>query len=157
MIVVNISDCKIVSGEAQDLITYSLGSCLGVSVFDPVTMVGGLIHCMLPLAKIAESKPNFNPLMFVDTGFTFMLNELFKMGASKKNLVVKAAGCAEFMDPQHYFNIGERNFTVFRKILWKNGIILKNSDVGGKISRTVILRMKTGQTLLRSGGKEWEL
>ena len=42
-----------VTNRAEDvLVTYSLGSCVGLSLFDPVAGVGGLIHCMLPLSRI---------------------------------------------------------------------------------------------------------
>ena len=47
-VVVGISDCKI-SGDSEDLlITYALGSCIAVILYDPVVKVGGMLHYMLP-------------------------------------------------------------------------------------------------------------
>jgi chemotaxis protein CheD len=71
-IVVGISDLK-VSGNAGDiLITYALGSCVGVAVYDPVGKVGGLLHFMLPDSSIDETKAKRNPAMFADTGIPLL-------------------------------------------------------------------------------------
>ena len=59
---------KLSTNEGDVLVTYSLGSCLGLSLWDPVAHVGGLIHCMLPLSKIDPVKAKTNPYMFTDTG-----------------------------------------------------------------------------------------
>ena len=45
---------------------------------------------------------------------------------------------------EDYFKIGQRNFTTFRKLLWKNGFIIANQEVGGSISRTMVLELNSG-------------
>ena len=147
-----------VSGKADDvLITYSLGSCLGLSLFDPTAGVGGMIHCMLPLSKIDPEKAKRTPAMFVDTGVPLLLQEMFDLGAKRKSIVAKAAGCGQLLDDKKLFKIGERNYTVLRKILWKNSILIASEDVFGTASRTMTLRLADGATLIKSGGKEVEL
>jgi chemotaxis protein CheD len=79
------------------------------------------------------------------------------MGASKSRLIVKAAGGAQLMDQHKIFNIGERNFLILRKILWKNNILMKNSDVGGMLSRTVRFEIDTGRVTVKSSLGETEL
>ncbi len=54
-------------GEKDMLVTYALGSCLGLMIYDPAVQVGGLLHAMLPLSKINPEKAKTNPFMFVDT------------------------------------------------------------------------------------------
>ena len=49
--VVVVSDMK-TGKEGDTLITHALGSCLGLTIYDPVAKVGGLLHAMLPLSKI---------------------------------------------------------------------------------------------------------
>lgn len=154
---VNISDMAISQNREDKLITYSLGSCVGVSLYDSVVGVGSLIHCMLPLSKVDSQKAKIKPYMFVDTGLQMMLKEMFDRGATRQNIVAKVAGGAKLLDKKSLFRIGERNYTVVRKILWKNNILLDGEDVGGTISRTVTLVMETGQTIIKSAGKEWEL
>lgn len=157
VVVVGISDIKISDKPDDTLITYSLGSCIGVTMFDPVTKVGGMIHYMLPLSKISPDKAKTKPAMFADTGITQLLNKLYKLGAVKKRLIVKAAGGSELLDQNKVFNIGERNFLILRKLMWKNNILIKASDVGGNISRTMKMEVSTGRVIIKSAGREFEL
>ena len=143
----------IVTNKADDvLVTYSLGSCVGIACYDPEICVGSLIHCMLPLSKIDPTKAKNNPYMFTDTGVSAMLQSLFNIGAQRKRLVVKVAGGSSLLDEKGMFKIGERNYTVLRKVLWKNNIMIDAEDVGGNSSRTMYLHMNTGETVIKSGG-----
>jgi chemotaxis protein CheD len=148
----------VTTGASDVIITYSLGSCLGVTVYDPQTKVGGMVHCQLPTCSTEDkTKAATNPAMFVDTGVSLLFKKFFEAGGSKSRTIVKAAGCAAILDSNCFFRIGERNITLFRKLLWKNGIILKGSEVGGDISRTLVLDMASGRTLIRSKGEEREI
>ncbi|MFP4458836.1 MAG: chemotaxis protein CheD [Candidatus Zixiibacteriota bacterium] len=157
MLVVGISDMKISTDPLETLVTYSLSSCIGLALYDPVAKVGGLVHCMLPLSKIDPAKAKENPFMFTDTGVTGLLQGLFDKGATRKNIVAKAAGAATLLDEKGMFRIGERNYTVMRKILWKNNILIKSEDVGGNVPRTMYLHITGGKTEIKSQGKVTEL
>jgi chemotaxis protein CheD len=156
-IVVDIADAKISTHPHDVIVTYSLGSCVGVVVHDPEAMVGGLVHCMLPLSSVDPRKAEEKPFMFVDTGITRFLQMLFDKGLARSRAVVKVAGCSKILDNSNLFRIGERNYTVLRKLLWKNGLMIKAESVGGSVSRTIRLEMSTGRCLMRSGGTESEL
>ena len=157
-IVVGVADMAVSKNPNDEIITYALGSCLGITVYDPVVQVGGMIHIMLPMSTIDAEKAKNKPYMFVDTGVPILFNECYKAGAVKSRLIVKVAGGARFKtEGQDYFNIGQRNFTILRKLLWKNGILLKTYDVGGSISRTLSMDIKTGTVLIKSNGTVREL
>jgi len=146
-----VGDMKIgVDGDM--VVTHALGSCLGLVVFDPAVKVGGLLHAMLPLSSINPEKARANPAMFVDTGVPLLFNALYEKGAVKSRLVVKAAGCGNPMGKNEVFKIGERNYTVLKKLLWKNNILLEAEDVGGMVSRTIHFDVSSGQVVLSSGG-----
>jgi len=151
--VVMVSDIKI-GREGDSLITHALGSCLGLTVYDPVAKLGGLLHAMLPLSKINMDKARANPAMFVDTGVPVLFRKLYEMGAQKNRLIVKAAGCGNPLGKDEMFKIGERNYTLLKKLLWKNNVLLKADDVGGTESRTVRFDVSTGQVIISSGGKD---
>ena len=156
-IIVGVADMRF-STEADDtIITYSLGSCIGLTLFDSEKRIGGLIHCMLPLSKIDAAKATANPFMFIDSGVSVFLKALFDLGAQRKTLVAKVAGGAQIMDDKGLFNIGERNNTVVRKMLWKNEILISGEDVGGSTPRTMSLDLATGKTVLKISGEEMEL
>lgn len=156
-IIVNIADARVSNCVDDVLVTYSLGSCLGVAIYDPEVRVGGLIHCMLPLSSVDRKKAEVNPFMFVDSGMTRFLTMLFEQGLARSRAIVKVAGCSQILDKGNLFRIGERNHTVLRKILWKNGLMIKAEHIGGSLSRTVRLEIATGRCLLRAGGVESEL
>lgn len=154
--VVVVSDMK--TGKDGDfLITHALGSCLGLTIYDPVVKVGGLLHAMLPLSKINKDKAKANPYMFVDTGVPVLFKTLYDLGAQKKRLIVKAAGCGNPLGKNEMFKIGERNHTLLKKLLWKNNVLLTAEDVGGTKSRTVRFDVSTGQVIISSAGEESEL
>ena len=154
--VVVVGDMKV--GKKEDLIvTYALGSCLGLTVYDPIAQVGGMLHAMLPLSNINPKKAEANPFMFVDTGVLKLFKKVYSMGGQKTRLVVKAAGCGQPLGKNVMFKIGDRNYTILKKLLWKNGILLNAKDIGGTGGRTVYFDLSTGRTIISSKGLETEL
>lgn len=154
---VGISEMKVSKNPGDTLVTYSLGSCIGVALFDPDAGVGGLIHCMLPLSRLDPTKAQQNPQMFTDTGVPALIQSLLDKGGTRKRMIAKVAGAASPLNDNGMFKIGERNYTVLRKVLWKNEILIAAEDVGGTIARTMTLCISNGKTTIRSGGTEREL
>ncbi len=154
LLVVGVGDLKVSDDPGEVLVTYALGSCIGLCLYDPVRRVAGLLHYMLPLSKVNPKKAETNPAMFGDTGIPLLFKEMFDRGCRKKDLVVKAAGGGNIKDEKGVFNIGKRNQTVLRKILWKNDILLAAEDLGGRKSRTVRLFVEDGRMLVSSQGME---
>jgi len=155
--VVGIADLVTSSDPSVDLVTYSLGSCIGLTVWDPQVHVGGMIHYMLPESSLSPDKARANPAMFADTGVPALFRAAYELGASKKRLVVKVAGGSNLLDDNGTFNIGKRNYLILRKIFWRNGILIDAESVGGSISRTVRLSVATGRVTIRSRAEETEL
>ncbi|UCD81294.1 MAG: chemotaxis protein CheD [Desulfobacterales bacterium] len=154
--IVAVGDMKI-GRDSDTIVTHALGSCLGLVVYDPVRKVGGLLHAMLPLSRINPAKAEANPFMFVDTGVPALFRALYEIGGQKSRMVVKAAGCGNPLGKNEMFKIGERNYTVLKKLLWKNNMLLETEDVGGTASRTLHLHIDTGQTVISSNGEKRQL
>jgi chemotaxis protein CheD len=150
-IVVGISDCKISDDPEAVLLTYALGSCIGVAAHDPVRGVAGLLHFMLPDSTLDEAKARENPCMFADTGIPLLIDQLCARGAERRRLVIRIAGGAQILNGTELFQIGRRNYLAARKLLWKAGILVAAEAVGGEVSRTVRLEVKTGRTFVREG------
>lgn len=144
--IVGVSDMHVSNNPGETIITYALGSCLGISMFDPVAGVGGLLHVMLPLSKADPEKASIKPAMYVDTGLAQLVGVCYDMGATKKDIIISVAGGASMKRNENddYFKIGKRNFTTLRKLLWKNGFMIEKQDVGGNNSRTMALRLSDG-------------
>lgn len=156
-LVVGISEFVVTDCADDVLITYSLGSCVGLTLYDPERRLGGMLHAMMPVSSMDPTRAACEPAMFTDTGVAAMLQAMFDRGASRRNLVAKVAGASVQMDQTGLFRIGERNHTVLRRVLWKNDILLAAEDVGGNISRTLLLEMSGGRTLVKSNGSLREL
>lgn len=153
-VVVDIADLNVSKDGGATLITFSLGSCIGVTIWDPVAKVGGLLHYMLPEASIAPAKAEASPAMFCDTGVPKLFKAAYELGASKGRLVVKVAGGSQLVDDNGTFNIGKRNYLALRKIFWKNGVLINAEDVGGSSSRTVRLNVGTGEVTVKTRNGE---
>ncbi len=148
---VGIADMKI-SRTAGEIITYALGSCIGVSFYDDVTKVGALLHIMLPLNM--EANKNASPYKYADSGIQKTISELVKNGALKNRIKAKIAGGAQmFALSANMGNIGKRNIQSVKLRLQQEGIPLLREDVGGEIARTMVLNVKTGEVFVRSFGK----
>lgn len=144
LIKVGMADFK-VSRSPATIISYGLGSCIGVSLYDPQTKIGGLLHIMLPDSK--QSRATDNPAKFADTGILLMLDEVLKMGASRSRLVAKMAGGAQmfaFANATDVMRVGSRNVAASKEILQKLGIRLVGEDTGANYGRTVQIDLTNG-------------
>lgn len=150
-LVVGISDMKVSEGAEDVLVTYSLGSCLGVAVWDPVRRMGGLVHCLLPLAMANPEKARAKPAMFVNSGVSQLIRKLLEKGCKREFLVIKAVGGAAMMGADKAYQTGARNIAALTRLLEKNGLKLAAADLGGNMPRTMSLSIATGQVTVRSG------
>jgi chemotaxis protein CheD len=150
--IIGVADMAVSNREEETLITYSLGSCIAVIIFDPVVKVGGMLHFMLPESSIDPEKGRKKPAMFADTGIPSLFKQSYQLGATKRNLIVKIAGGSQIMDENGVFNIGKRNCLMVRKIFWKNDVMIAGEHVGGNVNRTVRLEMLTGRVILKVSG-----
>ncbi len=152
--VVEVADIKVSDDPEDVLVTYALGSCIAVCVHDPVRRVGGMIHYMLPLSRNAPDRAKDKPAMFADTGIPLLFERMFTLACKKNDLTVKLVGGGNVHDDNNLFQIGKRNHTLAKKLLWKNGILIAAEDVGGQNSRTVRLFVGDGRVVVSSQGRE---
>jgi len=138
------------SGSPDDiLVAHALGSSLGIALHDPVAVVGGVLHVMLPLSTIDPDRAAKNPFMFVDTALPAFFEEAFAAGATRENITLKIAGGSDIRRNQsERFAIGKRNYVVMKKYLWKQDIAAAAEDVGGTSPRTMYLDVATGRVWL---------
>ncbi len=158
-LVVGVGDCRLSREEGAQLVTYALGSCIAVTIWDPLVRVGGLLHFMLPEAGPGrEQEGASQPYRYADTGTPLLFRAAYRLGADKRRMVVRLAGGAAVVNDGGLFNIGKRNLAAVRRILWQAGVMVEAEDVGGSISRTVRMDIATGRQWIRTPeGGEREL
>ena len=152
--VVGIAEIAISDSPDDVIVTYSLGSCLGVTIWDPVSGVGGLAHFVLPISKDHAERASERPGMFVDTGFVHLIKTFEERGGNRNRAVIKLAGAANAIAATARFAIGKRNYAVFCRLLMKNGLEVHGEDVGGSIPRTLLLHMADGRTVMKTHEEE---
>ena len=151
-IIVGMADMQVSKEPGAMLISFALGSCVGVVLYDPLVRVGGLLHFMLPDSQIDPQKSQNNPWMFADTGIPLFFREAYKLGAEKKRIRVKVVGGSQVLDDSSYFNIGKRNYMALRKIFWTNNVLIHAEDIGGSVNRTIRLEIGSGRVWVKTSG-----
>lgn len=149
---VGIADMKLLQGQGT-LITYALGSCIGLCFHDPKLRLGALLHIMLPLNMEAGRT---HPLKYADTGIKETLRQMEAKGASRSRITVKIAGGAKMFEVSGsgLGNIGQRNIESVHAILKRENIRLLAENVGGTVARTLLFDVSTGQGCIRSYGQK---
>ena len=136
----------VIDGAGALLTAIGLGSCVGLSVWDPVTRVGGLAHFMLP-----SGTREGNPAKYVDTGLPWFLTALAGAGASLRRSQFKAAGgAAMFLGVSGSLAVGRRNVDAIDEALRTAGLRLSGQDLGGATGRSIELDLRTGRLSVRT-------
>jgi len=139
------------SQREGELITYALGSCIGVCFYDSGIKLAALLHIMLPINMETGRK---NPLKYADTGIRDTLKAMEARGAMRSRITAKIAGGAKMFEVSGSLgNIGQRNIESVRLVLKREGVRLLAEDVGGAVARTLSFDPATGQGCIRSYGK----
>jgi chemotaxis protein CheD len=152
-VIVTVGELAVSNRPNASLITYSLGSCLGVAIYDPLARAGGLLHAMLPSSSINPARAAERPGMFVDTGVAALFRACYELRAEKQRLRICVAGAAQFMDKSNFFNIGRRNYQQLTEILRQHGLAIAAQEAGGMVSRTMQLDIRTGEVRLKTSGQ----
>jgi len=139
------------AGDGEKLITYALGSCIGICLYEPQRKLAALIHIMLPLNMETGRK---NAYKYADTGIRTTLREMEMKGACRAAINAKIAGGARMFEVSggSLGNIGQRNSESVHQILRMEKIRLLWEDVGGTIARTMEFDSATGNGTIRSYG-----
>ncbi len=148
---IGIADMKMAKGSGV-LITYALGSCIGICLHDPLIKLGAMIHIMLPLNMETGRK---NTMKYADTGIRETLKQMEARGASRARITAKLAGGAKMFEVSggSLGNIGQRNIESVHLNLNREGIRILKEDVGGSVARTLLFDVSTGMGCVRCYGK----
>lgn len=140
-----------VAAHSGILKTAGLGSCVGITLYDPVKKIGGLAHIMLPNSEI--SRRELNRAKYADTAIPEMIKLMQSLGAACNRMEGKLAGGAQmfsFTSNNELMKIGPRNVEACKFMLQKYSIPIKAQDTGANYGRTIEFNIATGILLVRS-------
>lgn len=153
LLIIGIADMKITKASGS-LITYALGSCIGICIYDPNLKLAGMAHIILPEAPTENV---IKPLKYADTGLITLVRKMESMGGNRRAFVAKIAGGAKMFDIPgggNIGNIGKRNIEAVKINLRALGIKLACEEVGSNIARTLSMNADTGLCKIKSFGHE---
>jgi chemotaxis protein CheD len=148
---VGMADLRTIRGSGI-LRTTGLGSCVGLSLYDPVSKVAGMAHIMLPSSELAWT-PSVSPAKYADTAIPELIRQMTELGALTGRLEAKLAGGAQMfasVSGGDSLRIGPRNTETCRRLLQERHIPISGEDTGGHYGRTIEFHCGTGVLYVRS-------
>lgn len=153
-VVVGIGDLQVVKADSGDITTHALGSCIGLTIYDPEVRVAGMLHYLLPHPMQGESVPEGKMGMYATTGLPELFKKSYELGAKRENLIICAAGASNMLEDSGTFQIGRRNRSMLHKLFFRNNLTLAAEETGGTQARTLKIDLATGVVLVRTKGNE---
>ena len=153
-ITVGLGEVKISQDPDTVLACLGLGSCVAISVFDPVAKVGGMAHVVLPKS---HGKTGEKAARYADIAVPLLLGYLRDRGAVDSRIVVNLAGGAQMSLAPGMgtaFKIGEDNVAAVRAALASEGLQPNSVVTGGNKGRTMRLFIDSGKATVASTGEE---
>ena len=156
-IIVGIGEMAVADRSDDVIVTYALGSCVAVCLFDPVSHVAAMLHFLLPESSINARRAIAQPAAFGDTGIPLLVDTAVRRGLKKTRSSVRLVGGAMVANNPGAPATGHRNVLAARSILWRLGLFIGGQDVGGGEARTVHFAAGDGRLLVVSGRQTKEI
>lgn len=154
MSIINVSMADLKVAETPDILQTTLGSCIGIAIYDKGNNIGGLAHIMLPVNNNGDP----NKAKYADSAISELLRKLTSKGVDKGELIAKIAGGAKMFDANkkisHFMEIGLRNEEAVREGLKREGVRLIAADTGNNYGRNIQFEIATGRITVKSHGRE---
>ena len=149
---VSVADLRHTKAPNAVVSTLGLGSCLGITCYDPIRKIGGLLHAMLPDSQ--RHRPT-NPVtaMYLDLGLPALIEGTVRLGADLRSLELKVFGGAQILQSNEYFSIGRQNIEMMKQLAARYRLRVVTWDIGGQSNRSIDLHLRDGAVLLRMPGK----
>jgi chemotaxis protein CheD len=148
VIIAGVADYKVSADPSAQLVTYALGSCLGITFHDKRRNIGGLLHAMLPDSRLHRDEC-LRGAMFIDTGVPLVLDTMVRVGACRADITCKVFGGAQIMSADRYFRIGAKNIEAFTALSRELDLAVTAWEVNGCINRTIRLLNSTGDVIVK--------
>jgi chemotaxis protein CheD len=149
--VIGIGEFTVTTDPDAEIVTHALGSCVAVCLWDSVSRVAGMLHFLLPEARLNPERAARQPATFADSGIPLLFQAAYRTGAVKSRLRVHLLGGAAITGGPGGLDVGRRNGLVAKKLLWQNGVLVTGESLGGTDSRTVSLFAADGRVVVTRG------
>lgn len=144
-----------VSGDAGEvLVAHGLGSCIGVTAYDPILRIGGMAHVLCPDSRGVDPATLDSPLSFADLAVPELIARMSRRGSNPGRLRIALAGGAPSQDPGDIFQIGVKNLQAVKRALWEKRLLVHAESVGRPGWTTMRFEIATGRIVLSTPSGE---
>jgi len=136
-------------GDETHRIKTLLGSCVAICVWHPSRKIGGMSHCLLP-TRGNDRTPELSG-RYVDETFDIFFSQMNRHATQRKDYVVKVFGGGNMFElpDKGGITVGEKNLTMMRQIMKREGMHIAAEHVGGKGHRNVVFELWNGDVWMR--------
>ena len=124
-------------GKDDDDVAFKtlLGSCVALMFYDKDKKVKGMNHFLLP-----KTENTIDDMKYGLYSVEAMLNEMYKMGCKKQNMVAKISGGADIMQLNlTNVSIGQRNVDFAKEFCRSEGFKVLSEHTRGEHGRLILL------------------
>jgi len=125
-----------------------VGSCVGITLYDPLRKVGGMAHIVHPESNGRLDQPG----KYADTAIPDLIRDLTRLGGEQRRMVAKYAGGAKMLNAFSSNPIGDLNVEMIERILSQLGIPVLGKDCGGKHGRRLVMDLARGTLRVEAVG-----
>lgn len=124
-----------------------LGSCVALVTWHPKLKIGGICHYLLSVAPVAK-RGYQGDCRYADNALAQMKKSMLGY-ATLKEYQISIFGGGDMFSHSWQHSIGADNITCVREWVSHENLHLHKTDVGGSISRSIILVVPTGEIQLK--------
>lgn len=141
-------------GDRDTRIRTVLGSCVSMTLWHPMLLVGGMCHYMLPERGIERRGGAWPPPdgRYADEAIALLLQEIDAVGVSHKEYQVKLFGGGNMFPGTHKSmgpHIGLKNVEAARRLVEKHGFSCIAEHLGDVGHRNIIFNIWNGDVLMK--------
>lgn len=145
----NLDPGEVFASATGEAIGTLLGTCVAVTICDPVARVGGVNHFLLPVAGSGASIGEGDQGRYAEPAIQSLLTRVLALGSTRSRCEAKVFGGASPDSFAAGGRIGAENVAMAFAVLKRLGIPVVAHDVGGSVSRRVILKSESGRVLVK--------
>ena len=123
-----------------------LGSCVSACIRDPVAVVGGMNHFMLPDSTDGGWDVAASGMRYGNVAMERLINDILARGGMRQRLEIKVFGGGNVMKGSS--DIGHRNAAFVEAYLAAESIRIAASDLRGSLARRIHYFPATGRVML---------
>jgi chemotaxis protein CheD len=140
------------TASGKSVLWATLGSCIAICLYDPITKLGGMVHIIMPSFEDAKNV-NSPPTRYADSAIPLLLYNMLSFGCKKEEIYAKIAGGAQMFQRSSesaMSAIGKNNIARVKDVLKDMNIDIKGENTGGDSSMTIYFDLATGELTIKT-------